>query len=78
MAATTAVDEGSREQRQVFVRPMYRSRTWAPSCEQITSFFASCGKPKAVCNKWGEELSEADTVKEVFHKCSAAQHGFRP
>ena len=60
--------------RQVYVRPAHRCRTWAPSCAQITSFFEACGKPKAVLNKYGEELGEADTVKEV----TATSHAQRP
>eukprot|EP00965_Chrysotila_dentata_P014621 484210-Pleurochrysis_carterae.AAC.1 len=65
VASLDAAEDRDKGPRQIYVRAANKGRAWLLTCADIKDFFAACGKPRAVYNKWGEELGDADNVREV-------------
>lgn len=60
--------------RQVYVTVKQKAQRWMTSTDALVSFFAACGKPSSVVNKYGEA---SERIKEValvtFSKTKAVQ-----
>lgn len=52
--------------KTLYVRAAQKSRTWCTTTEEVAKFFESCGKPRAIVNKWGEESSDGK-LREIAY-----------
>jgi hypothetical protein len=60
-------EEAGPSNKQVYVQSVTgRSRKFQTTVDAVVAFFAECGKPKSVLNKWGEEPADGRLREVAF------------